>query len=431
MNMPRNRALGYGTDTYLFASGSGANVSWLLQALQRSGTVVPVALDAEILDERIAALNPQAVFLDFSNEQALAAADVHRQLKRDWPAVAILGTGAATQTATMLSALRAGVDDFVDTAASSDEVTNTLTALLERRSAQQAGTHGRTIALLGAREGLGVTTLASHLALALQDLLQRPAPTATAAAAGPENVRGVALLDLGLPARDGLLYMDTQSEFSFVDGVRNLRRFDQTLVQTALARHTSGAAIVPLPSSLAQLREISHADSGALMKRLADFFDFQIADLGGFSTVDFIAQTVVEADKTWVVCDQSIGGIVSTANLLRDLASRGFEANRFSLVVNKMDHGIGLPARDIAARLGIGLAHVLPSRRAPLLAAASRGEMLARTARKDPYVQGVLGMAKGLLREYADGAQIVAPPESPWNAFMAKITGQWKSAREG
>jgi hypothetical protein len=40
-------------------------------------------------------------------------------------------------------------------------------------------------------------------------------------------------------------------------------------------------------------------------------------------------------------------------------------------------------------------------------------------------------MAKGLLREYADGAQIIAPPESPWGAFMAQITGKWKSAREG
>lgn len=428
MNMPRNRALGYGTDTYLFASSSGAHVSWLLQALQRSGTVVPVTLSAEVLDERIAALNPQAVFLDFSGEQAAVAAEVHRQLKRDWPAVAILGTGAASQPATMLTALRAGVDDFVDMAASPDDVAGTLTALLERRSAQQSGPRGRTIALLGAREGLGVTTLATNLALILQDLLKQP-PAPTAPSADP--TRGIALLDLGLPARDGLLYLDTQSEFSFVDGVRNLRRFDQTLVQTALGRHTSGTAVLPLPASLSQVREISHADSVALIKRLADFFDFQIADLGGFSTIDFIAQTVTEADRTWVVCDQSIGGIVSTANLLRELAARGLEAQRFSLVVNKMDNAVGLPARDIASRLGLPVAHVLPSRRAPLVAASSRGEMLANTARKDPYVQGVLGMAKGLLREYADGAQIAAPSDSPWNAFRAKITGPWKSAREG
>lgn len=429
MNMPRNRALGFGADTYLFASASGPHISWLLNALQRSGTVVPVTMSTEVLDERIAALSPQAVFLDFSAEQASKAAEVHRQLKRDWPQLPILGTGPATEAATMLTALRAGVDDFVDVAAAPDEVAATLQALVERRSAQLVETRGRTIALLGARAGMGVTTLSTNLTLLLQDLLAQASVGHKTSAVAQR--RGVALLDLGLPARDGLLYMDTESSFSFVDGVHNLRRLDQTLVQTALAHHTSGAAVLPLPASLAQVREISHADSVALIKRLSAYFDFQIADLGGFSTVDFIAQTVLEADKAWVVCDQSIGGIVSTANLLRELNTRGVEPHRFSLVVNMMDLRAGLPPRDIAARLGLPLAHLLPLRRSPLLAAASQGELLARTARNDPYVQAVLGMARGLLREYADPATAVPPPESPWSAFKAQLTGKWKSAREG
>ncbi len=424
MNTPRNPALGYGADTYLFASNSGVNITWLLHALQRSGTVVPVTLSSEMLDERIAALNPQAVFLDFSKEQAITAAEVHRLLKRDWPSLPILGTGSAAEPATMLAALRAGVDDFVDMAAPAQDVTSTLRALLDKRSAQQASTRGRTIALLGARAGLGVTTLATNLALMLQDLVMR---ASTSPVSQPR--RSVALLDLGLPARDGLLYLDTQSSFSFVDGVHNLRRLDQTLVQTAFAHHTGGAVVLPLPSSLAQVREISHADSVALIKRLGDFFDFQITDLGGFSTLDFIAQTVQEADKTWVVCDQSIGAIVSTASLLKDLQARGIEPQRFALVVNKLDQGVGLTARDIAARLGLPLAHALPMRRTALLSAANRGEVLSRVARNDPYVQAVLGMAKGLHREYTDAAKN-PPPESAWSTFMAQLTGKWKSAKE-
>jgi hypothetical protein len=175
----------------------------------------------------------------------------------------------------------------------------------------------------------------------------------------------VALLDLGLPARDGLLYLDTQSGFSFVDGVRNLRRLDQTLLHTALAHHSSGVAVLPLPASLAQVREISHADSVALIKRLTDFFDFQIADLGGFSTIDFVAQTVREAQRTWVVCDQSIGAIVSTANLLKDLRTREVDTTHLSLVVNKFDQPRG--------------PHRQGHRRAPGAAAASRDSRAQRT----------------------------------------------------
>ena len=400
-------------DTYLFASENGARITWLVQALQRHGSVQPIAMTPQALDERIAASAPRAVFLDFSEPHAAASATLHQHLRRDWPALAIVGTGVASDPATLLAGLRAGVDDFIDMAASPRDAETTLIALLDRRSAREAAVRGRTVALVGARAGLGTTTLAASLALLMQDATS-----------------GAALLDFGLPARDGLLYLDTQSSFSFVDGVHNLRRLDQTLLHTAFAHHAGGTAVLPLPPSLTQIREISHADSAALIRRLADFFDYQFIDLGGFTTVDFIARTVAEADRTWVVCDQSIGAVVSTANLLRELETRGVETQRFSLVVNKLDPAVSLAARDIAARLRLPLAHVLPMRRTALLTAAGRGEMLVRTARNDPYTQAVTGMVKALQREFATPCTNppAAPAASPWNSFMSQIKKRTKES---
>jgi len=426
MNAPRDAFPETGTETYLFASDNGGHIAWLTDALGRQGAVVAIAPDTDTLDERIALLGPQALFVDFSPDQAAAAARLHQRLKRDWPTLPVLAAGASTAPAAMLAALRAGVDDFVDVAAPPADAVRTLRALLERRRSLQGGTRGCTLALLGARAGIGTTTLAASLALTLQELLNRaPRPAAGAAR------HGVALLDLGLPARDALLYMDTPSSFSFVDGVRNLRRLDQTLLHSALAHHASGVALLPLPASLAQVREISHAESVALIKRLGDFFDFQIADLGGFSTIDFMAQTVREADCTWVVCDQSIGAIVATASMLQELRGRGLPMERFSLVVNQFDGQVGLSARDIAERLDLPLRHVLPARRAPLLAAASRGEMLVRSARSDPYTQAVAGMARTLHQEFMRAAGQTPAKDPRWIALMSQITGLWKSSREG
>lgn len=418
MTIPRNPAPDVRTAIYFFASGNGANTAWLAQALQQSGRVVPVALDKSILDERIAALNPQAVFLDFSNGQPADIAAIHDHLAREWPLLPMVGTGSSAEPGTVLTALRTGVDDFVEIGASAPDVSAMLNALLERRRTQHANTRGQTVALLGARAGLGTTTLATNLALLLQEQVTRM----TVGLAGHAQ-RGVALLDLGLPARDGLMYLDTQSGFSFVDGIHSIRRLDLTLVQTALARHVSGAAVLPLPSSLAQMREVSHADAAALVKRLGDFFDFQVADLGGFSNPDFIAHAVQEADKIWVVCDQSIGAIVSTASLLRDLRARGVELARMALVVNQMDAGVSLTARDIATRLELPLEHVLPARRAALLSAANRGEVLARVARNDPYVQAVLAMARAVHSENAGSASLPAQG-SRWSAFKAQLSGK-------
>jgi pilus assembly protein CpaE len=427
MNAPRDSIPETGSETYLFASSNGSHITWLTDALGPLGSVVVLAPDTKSIDERIALLGPVAVFIDFSPDQGATASQLHQRLKRDWPTLPVLATGVSAEPAAMLSALRAGVDDFIDMAAPSAEAVTTLRALLDRRSTLQGGTRGSTLALLGARTGLGVTTLATSLALTLNDQLAQ----APARLPGRNSRHGVALLDLGLPARDGLLYLDTQSGFSFVDGVRNLRRLDQTLLQTALAHHTSGVAILPLPASLAQVREISHADSVALIKRLAGFFDFQIADLGGFSTIDFIAQTVREAQQTWVVCDQSIGGIVSTANMLKELRARSVETDRLALVVNKFDGHVGLSAKDIAERLELPLRHVLPSRNAQLLSAASRGEMLVRTARSDPYSQAVTGLARSLHQEYMSATGQPPAKDPRWVALMSQVTGLWKSSHEG
>lgn len=391
-----------GHNLYLYASDKGEHAGWLNAALGSLGQVTTVALDERVLGERIAASHPRLVFLDFSGEQALRSTRLAAALRRDWPELLLIGTGHATETNTTLTALRAGVDDFLDLDGPTSEVLSVLQDLMARRQGTRTQqTKGRTLALLGARGGLGVSTLACNLSAVLQDhraaaLSRVPGRTA--------QRQGVALLDLGLPVRDALLYLGLKSEFSFVDGVHNLHRLDPTLLHTALAQHTCGAAVLPLPTDLAQIREISHAESVSLIQRLTDFFDVQIADLGGFTTVDFVAQVAREADQIWVVCDQSIGGIVSTAALLRELREHDVSMQRVSLVVNRFEPFVNLAALDIANQLGLPLGHVLPARAAALLAASCQGQLIARTARNDPYMQAVGQMARCLLPWIEGGA---------------------------
>ena len=412
--------------TYLYACDNGGRISWLSEAIGHYAAVVPVALNAQVIDERIATLQPQAVFLDFPGDSAgnvEQASALAQHLRREWPEMLVLGTGVASHVAPALGALRAGVHDFIDVGGADESALETLHALFERHEGIRRKSRGRTVALLGARAGLGVTTLACNLAVLLQEA-RMAAHRQAGRASSPRE--GVALLDLGLPARDGLLYLDTASEFSFVDGAHNLRRLDQTLIQTGLARHSSGVALLPLPSSLAQIREISHAESATLIRRLADFFDFQVADLGGFSSLDFVVQAARDADRTWVVCDQSVGAIVSTAQLVKELRERGVDMARVSLVVNRFEPGVNLTGRDIADRLGVPLGHVLPARAGALLAAGIRGELIAQGARTDPYVQAVAGMARSLLPTGA-GLSAAATEQRKWGDFMSHLVDRFKS----
>ncbi|WP_137916858.1 histidine kinase [Hydrogenophaga sp. 2FB] len=413
-----------GHGVYLFASDSGEHAGWLNAALGQLGQVTTVALDERALNEHIQATAPRSVFLDFSGTQALHSTRLATSLRRDWPELLLIGTGHANEANTTLSALRAGVDDFLDLDGPTSEALPVLQDLMARRQGQRASpqTKGCTVALLGARAGLGVSTLACNLTALLQ--AQRTAAQVRTPGRAAHR-QGVALLDLGLPARDNLLYLGLKSEFSFVDGVQNLHRLDTTLLQTALAQHDCGAAVLPLPANLAQIREISHVESVSLIQRLTEFFDVQVADLGGFSSVDFVAHVARGADKIWVVCDQSIGGIVSTAALLHELRDHDVNLQQVSLVVNKFEPFVNLTALDIANQLGLPLAHVLPARASALLAASCQGQLLARTAAKDPYVTAVGQMARSLM-PLIDGS---VPPDGAdfpnRTPRMAQMLNKW------
>ena len=129
-----------------------------------------VALNESALGERIAAAHPRSVFLDFSGAQAVRSTRLAAALRRDWPELLLIGTGHATETNTTLAALRAGVDDFLDLDGPTSEVLPVLQDLMARRQGLRSPqTKGRTLALLGARGGLGVSTLACHLSTLLQE----------------------------------------------------------------------------------------------------------------------------------------------------------------------------------------------------------------------------------------------------------------------
>ena len=91
------------------------------------------------------------------------------------------------------------------------------------------------------------------------------------------------------------------------------------------------------------------------------------------------------------------------------------------LVLNRFNAQAGLPAKEVAQRLGLELLHVVPDRGTALLSAASSGQLLSQLLRGDPYVTSVRTMARALLGEPA-GPAVPSP----------SILSQWaKRLRRG
>jgi pilus assembly protein CpaE len=377
-------------DTFVFASPSAANAYWMARALDKEGVVEAIALDPALVAQRISQHPPALLFVDFSHEHCEAASAVVAASHAAFPDLPVIAVGRLAGPESALAALRAGVRDFVDVAGDADDAQRIVRKVLDGR-AEPVSRHGRLTVLLGARVGMGVTTLAANLGTLL-------------ARRGAARQRHTALLDLGLPAADGALLLNAGNGFSFVDAVRNLHRFDQTFVHTALARHESGLALLTLPAELGALQEISYEVAVALLARLRTFFDHQLVDLGGFTNAEFVAQITRSGDQFWIVCDQSVASIVSAARQLEALRENGVDPANGRLVLNGYEEALELSARQVAGRLGIELAGVLPARRLALCRAGNRGELLVDAMPRDPYVR-----ALGTLAAQFDGEPARAP----------------------
>ena len=419
---------------------SSSHAFWLASALGSDAEVIPVAGDLATLHAAISAPGLGVVVADFSAPMTEAAIALVSELRAAFPGVVIMGSGSAAEPASMRAALRCGVAEFIDWDASEGEANAAVRHQMHARTqlpaavALEPETKGFSLPLLGARVGMGVTTLATHLAVMFQEMhaydvrgaqnkKQLARPFGASQLPQDESAHA-ALLDLGLPARDGLLYLGIAGDFSFVDAVQNTRRLDATLINSAFAKHSTGAVTLAWPSDLGMLREVSPAAAAGVVNTLKSLLGVQVIDLGGMVQADFLAPLLRESGQGWVVCDQSLGGIVSTAQMLKELDAKGVNRSTLKLVLNRFNVQAGLPAKEVAQRLGLELLHVVPDRSTVLLNAASCGQLLSQSLRGDPYVTCVRSMARALLSGAVAADKVAAPASG--------VLGQWaKRLRRG
>ncbi len=345
--------------------------------------------------EQVQRHQPQAVLIHFEPSGIEAAVQLVAQLQIVSPHLPRVAIGHINNADCVLAALRSGVQDFLDVDGSLQAAQKTVRELIERVPQGPADSASAPLtAILSARAGLGSSLLASHLAWYLQESL------GSAQQENGDEALDSLLIDLGSPNGDCSLYLNTASEFTFLDAVNNLRRFDRRLASSGLARHSSGLRTLILPRQSGLLRDVSYADVDALIQRLRQYFRHVIADLGAVTTTHLAMRVALRASQIWVVCDQSIPSIVSTSELLKSLDELKIERSRMQLIVSRHDEELGLSAAQIATQLQLPLLTTIPDRRRPLTQAVNQGLLLPSLQRREPYVQALNKLCQLLLTQH-------------------------------
>ncbi len=201
---------------------------------------------------------PDVIVLDLRDQGHIPSALA--QLKRQHPATGTLIVAPRLDPALMLEAMRAGVNEFVTDPVTEDE----LKAAIARVMAQRPMTAplGQIFAFLGAKGGVGTTTVSVNVATALSQI----EPNSTL------------FIDLHLANGDAAVFIGAEPRFSVVDALENTHRLDEAFFKSLVVRSKAGLDL--LASSDRAL--VSPVDVGrirALIEFAARQYRFVVLDL--------------------------------------------------------------------------------------------------------------------------------------------------------
>ena len=232
-------------------------------------------------------------------------------------------TSEAPDTNLLLRAMRAGTKEFLAQPISEVEVKTALEAF-KKRTQQSAPTepahNGQIIHVMGAKGGVGTTTVAVNLAMILAEL---------------KSAGSVALVDLNTVFGEIPLFLSVKPTYHWGQITKNVHRLDSTFLLNAMAKHASGVHILPSPSYLNGHPPATVDIMERLLMAMKKTFDFIIVD-GGQSLEGPTLKGIEMSDHVILITLLSLPCLHNTNNVMKSLAGLGtVQKERIRLVINR------------------------------------------------------------------------------------------------
>lgn len=271
--------------------------------------------------------------------------------------------------------LRAGADEILFAPVSLPDLTKTLLKLSERLRRADQPKLGVTCALAGINGGVGVTTVAANLGLALRYAL---------------GVK-VALVDLDLQTADLAVHLNLDAEHTLASAVE-IEKLDSIALESLLVRHPSGAYLLAGPKRIEEGEKVGAPALAQLLDLMRRMFDYVIIDCG--PRVDELILTAWEhSEHLFVVVNQSVSAVRGSWRII-DLHNRlRTAAPAPRLILNKANSRSLVSAARVSDTLGRPLFASLVRDDRLLEEVASRGLDLWRYRARAPLTRGFEALA--------------------------------------
>ncbi|MBI5949806.1 MAG: response regulator [Chloroflexi bacterium] len=267
----------------------------------------------------------------------------------DWmPDLPIIVFSTEANIRLMRQSMVSGASDYLQQPLQADELETSILRVLERaerESARRRGEleepvpQGTIITIFGAKGGIGKTTIASNLAVAL----------------ATEAHQTVALVDMDTRFGDVAITMDIAVDRSIADLARNLDNVSRATLKDYLVQHDSGVRILPAPTRPSDWRNLGAQHIRDVVDILAQTHDFVILDTPGTFN-EIVAAAIEVGTMILLVTTLDMASIKDTVLALEMLHERfGSDEERIKVVLNRAGIDTGVREKDVERTLDSAL----------------------------------------------------------------------------
>jgi pilus assembly protein CpaE len=270
--------------------------------------------------------------------------------KRHHARVPVLVVAPKLDPTTMLDAMRAGVSEWVTEPLVQSEIE---AAVKRAVSTQDASRRREVLAFLGAKGGVGTTTLAVNVATAL-------------ARFAPGNVL---LIDLHLAHGDAAVFLGADPRFTVVDALENTARYDEAFFR-GLVTKTKGGPDLLASADHIHLGTVTPQRVRTLIEFASDLYEFVVLDVprSDAATLDCLDVTT----SIVIVANQELATARGASRIGTALKQR-YGADRVRIVVTRYDPAADIAQADVERVTGVTVVRTIPSDYRSAVQALNRG----------------------------------------------------------
>lgn len=338
------------------------------------------AADAEEAIKKAKELQPDIVLMDI-NMPGMDGITATEILAAEVPTAGIVIMSVQGEQEYLRRAMLAGAKNYLVKPFTGDELLQAIKQVyaneqkrrkaLEKKEIKEV-LEGKIFTVFSTKGGIGKTTIATNLAVALAQ----------------KTGARVGLVDADLQFGDVALFLNLMPRMTIADLGQDMDHLDSKVLDAYMVAYNGNVRVLPAPLRPELAEMISGTQVAVLLKMMRTMFDYIIVDTAPAFN-DIMLSILDASDQVLVVSALDLPTTKNVKLGLEVMESLGYAEDKMKLVLNRANSDGGMERKEVEATLRYRFAAALPSDGKVVVSSVNRGIPFVTTNPEAPVSQEI------------------------------------------